>query len=382
MKPLWVTVMPVLAGGAFALASSLVPVVTNAQGPAIPQRTVKDGVFTVAQADRGKQAYEANSCTRCHLNTLEGREQGGGGNGGAPLKGLRFIQDFGENKLSTLVNKMRLDKPMENPGTLSDQVALDIAAYILLRNDYPPGQTDLTNEAASQIWIPGPAGATGIPNHTIVSSVGCLYHDPSDSWLLTKALALTPSAAGAKSAPPASAAQATHTFRLLDAYNRNPAPLANHIVKVEGYLVRLGAEIRVSLTSLEQAGGSCAKAGAADATIWSGVFSEIQARRGERVASVSCSGCHGPDLEGGDSGPKLVGPTFLTSWREKTVGDLFAFVKTEMPADAPDSLSPQGTANVIAYILELNKSPAGTQVLPVTREELNRIKIVEQMPVQ
>ena len=105
---------------------------------------------------------------------------------------------------------------------------------------------------------------------------------------------------------------------------------------------------RVSLTSLEQAGGSCAKADAADATIWSGVFSDIQARRGERVASVSCSGCHGPDLEGGDSGPKLVGPTFLTSWREKTVGDLFVFVKTEMPADAPDSLSPQDTANVIA----------------------------------
>lgn len=258
MKPLWITVMPVIAGGAFALASSFVPPVANAQSGAIPQRTVKDGVFTMAQADRGKLAYETGTCTRCHLDTLEGREQGGGGNGGAPLKGLRFIQDFGETKLSTLVNKMRLDKPMENPGTLSDQAALEIAAYILLKNDYPPGQTELTNEAAGQIWIPGPPGATGISNHTIVGSVGCLYHDPSDSWLLTKALALTPMADAAKGAPPASATTPTHTFRLLDAYNRNPAELANHIVKVEGYLVRLGAEIRVSLTSLEKAGGSCA----------------------------------------------------------------------------------------------------------------------------
>ena len=163
MKPQWVTVIPVLVGGAFALASSLVPVVTNAQGPAIPQRTVTDGVFTMAQADRGKQAYEANSCTRCHLDTLEGREQGGGGNGGAPLKGLRFIQDFGENKLSALVNKMRLDKPMENPGTLSDQAALDIAVYVLLKNDYPPGQTELTNDAASQIWSLAQPAPRGFP---------------------------------------------------------------------------------------------------------------------------------------------------------------------------------------------------------------------------
>lgn len=257
MKPLWITVMPVIAGGAIALASTFVPQGANAQSPAIPQRTVKDGVFTAAQADRGKQAYETNSCTRCHLETLEGREQGGGGNGGTPLKGLRFIQDFGETKLSTLVNKMRLDKPMENPGTLSDHAALEIAAYILLKNDYPPGQTELTNDVAGQIWIPGPAGATGIANHTIVGSIGCLYHDPSDSWILTKARALTPTADAAEGAPPASATPPAHTFRLLDAYNRNPAPLANHIVKVEGYLVRLGAEIRVSLTSLEQAGGSC-----------------------------------------------------------------------------------------------------------------------------
>lgn len=142
------------------------------------------------------------------------------------------------------------------------------------------------------------------------------------------------------------------------------------------------AAVLVSSVSAGLIRAESMQATAADATIWSGVFSDIQARRGERVASVYCSGCHGPDLEGGDSGPKLVGPTFLTSWRNRTVGDLFALVKTEMPADAPDSLSPQDTANVIAYILELNKSPAGTQVLPVTREELNRIRIVEQAPVQ
>jgi mono/diheme cytochrome c family protein len=147
-------------------------------------------------------------------------------------------------------------------------------------------------------------------------------------------------------------------------------------------MVYSAAALLLSTLSGGLARAESTQATAADATVWSGVYSEIQARRGERVADVYCSGCHGPDLEGGDSGPKLVGPTFLSSWREKTVGDLFAFVKTEMPADAPDSLSPQDTANVIAYIFELNKLPPGTQVLPVTREELNRIKIVDQAPVR
>ena len=117
----------------------------------------------------------------------------------------------------------------------------------------------------------------------------------------------------------------------------------------------------------------------ADATtIWAGVFSEIQARRGEKVADVYCSGCHGPDLEGGDSGPKLVGSTFLDNWNDKTIGDLFEFVRTEMPADAPNSLSLQNTTFLIAYILELNKVPSSTRELAADRTELNRIKIVRK----
>ncbi len=229
-----------------------------AQTGTSPQKSVRDGVFTAAQAERGRLAYEGTSCVRCHLDTLEGREQGGGGNGGAPLKGLRFIQDFGESKLSTLVNKMRVDKPNEDPGTLNEQTALDIAAYILLKNDYPAGTAELTSESAATTWIPGPAGATGIANHTVVNSIGCLFHDPSDSWLLVKAHALSP-VTSAEHAASSSGSAATHTFRLLNAYNNNAASYANRTVKAEGYLVRLGAEIRISLTSLQPAGGACSQ---------------------------------------------------------------------------------------------------------------------------
>jgi len=221
---------------------------------------VGDGVFTSAQAARGKKAFEqgTGTCTKCHLASLEGREQTGGGNGGAPLIGLRFVEDFGESKLSKLVNKIRVDKPVEDPGTLSEQAALDMSAYILMKNNYPAGTVDLTSDIASQTWVPGPPGATGIPDHAIVTSTGCLFHDPTNSWLLKNAgdlKVVTPDALGAIAAGPTG----TNLFRLLDAYDYDAASQADHKVRVVGYLVRLGAEIRVSLTSLQTVAQSCGK---------------------------------------------------------------------------------------------------------------------------
>ena len=47
------------------------------------------------------------------------------------------------------------------------------------------------------------------------------------------------------------------TFRLLDAISYNPDPHNGHKVRVAGYMVRLGAEIRVNITSLQMVGTSC-----------------------------------------------------------------------------------------------------------------------------
>jgi hypothetical protein len=249
MKGHLIDMLPKLAVALFSMGALCVSsAAMRAQSAATPQRTIRDGVFTQAQADRGLQAYESNSCVRCHLATL---------------KGLRFIQDFGESRLSKLVNKIRVDKPNDNPGTLSEQVALDIAAYILSKNEYPAGETELTTEAATASWIPGPPGAAGVPNYILVSSVGCLYHDPANSWLLRNAAAVTPLApteldpAVTSSATAASTAR-TNTFRLLGAYRHNADALSNQGVQVTGYLVRLGAEIRISVISLQAAATACA----------------------------------------------------------------------------------------------------------------------------
>lgn len=115
-------------------------------------------------------------------------------------------------------------------------------------------------------------------------------------------------------------------------------------------------------------------------TTWSGVYTEAQAYRGEKIADTSCIGCHGSGLDGGDSGPKLVGETFLANWSSQSVAQLFDWVREAMPSDAPGTLSKDDTAAVLAYILKLNKMPAGKQLLPSESEELARIQFVADKP--
>jgi mono/diheme cytochrome c family protein len=115
-------------------------------------------------------------------------------------------------------------------------------------------------------------------------------------------------------------------------------------------------------------------------TVWSGVYTEAQAFRGEKVADTRCAGCHGPGLDGGDSGPKLVGEMFLANWSSQSVSELFAWMLEAMPADAPGTLTKEDASAVLAYILQLNKMPAGKEALSSDVEELKRIKIVSDKP--
>lgn len=115
-------------------------------------------------------------------------------------------------------------------------------------------------------------------------------------------------------------------------------------------------------------------------TVWSGVYTEAQAYRGEKVADTRCIGCHGSGLDGGDSGPKLVGDAFLANWSSQPVGELFAWIQEAMPSDSPGTLTKEDTAAVVAYILKQNKMPAGKQDLPSERDALARIEMTAEKP--
>jgi mono/diheme cytochrome c family protein len=122
---------------------------------------------------------------------------------------------------------------------------------------------------------------------------------------------------------------------------------------------------------------------AAQATsVWSGVYTEEQAKRGEVVSNKLCTSCHGPDLTGGEAGPTLVGLEFVGNWNNLTVADFFDRVHATMPADAPGTMTPQQTSDVTAYVFNLNKYPAGKTELPTDLASLKGIKIEGEQPAK
>ena len=232
--------------------TAAVAALAAAQNDVTTRKTVRDAVYTSAQAERGQQVYEAN-CVSCHLAEMDGSANPTAGARGAPLVGTRFVQDFGEAKVSALFNKMKRDMPSGKPGTLTDQEYLDVAAYVLQRNSFPSGAAEMTVEIADSTWIPGAGGAEGLANYTLVSTVGCLQQDSSRSWLLTDAGSLRKTEDGI------SESTGSFTFRLLDAISYNPDALNGRRVRVTGHMVRLGAEIRVNVAALEMTGAACSK---------------------------------------------------------------------------------------------------------------------------
>jgi len=129
------------------------------------------------------------------------------------------------------------------------------------------------------------------------------------------------------------------------------------------------------------AGAQAPKAASAT-TVWAGLYTEDQAKRGEVVSNKLCVSCHGPDLSGGEAGPTLVGLEFLGNWNALSIGDFFDRVHATMPADAPGSLTPQQTSDVTAYVLKLNKFPAGQTELPTELAALKDMKIEGQPPAK
>lgn len=225
------------------------------------RKTVREPAYTAAQAERGAKVYETN-CVRCHLPNLDGSANPDAGARGAPLVGSRFVQDFGESKVSALFNKMKRDMPSGQPGSLTDQEYLDATAFVLQRNNFPAGSTELTADSVGEFWIPGAGGGEGLQNYTFVTAVGCLHQDASRSWFLTRAHELKqtagPATGGAAAAVSVPNGAGEFTFRLLDAISYKPETHKDHTVRITGYMVRLGAEIRVNVQSLQTVAPSCA----------------------------------------------------------------------------------------------------------------------------
>jgi len=230
------------------LAGALVT--TGAQESA---RTVADGVYTEVQAARGAAVYDT-ACAGCHRADLSGGT-------GPALREQRFAQDFAGKDLKALFTKTATTMPRGAPGSLGDNVYLDVVAHVLRENGFPPGSEELTADALDGIRViagkPKPLPPVG--DFSYVEVVGCLTAGPQNTWLLTTAS--EPVVAAAATPPSTSAAApiplGAGTFHLLDALAYAPDTHKGHKMYVRGLLIKVPGDERLTISAFEMVSPSC-----------------------------------------------------------------------------------------------------------------------------
>jgi len=112
-------------------------------------------------------------------------------------------------------------------------------------------------------------------------------------------------------------------------------------------------------------------------SVWDGVYSDEQAKRGETLYHQKCASCHGDKLTGGESAPPLAGGQFLSNWNGLTLDVLFERIRLTMPSDNPAKVSRPLKADILAYVLRMNTFPPGKTELQYKTEMLKDILIAE-----
>ena len=119
-------------------------------------------------------------------------------------------------------------------------------------------------------------------------------------------------------------------------------------------------------------------------SVWDGVFTEAQAKRGQEVYPGSCGTCHGRRLNGAPddpdmrSTPPLARARFLRVWDGRSLATLFEYTRATMPESNPSSLTDQEYVDVIAYMLTVGGMPVGDEELQPDAKNLARVVIQPQ----
>jgi cytochrome c5 len=217
-----------------------------------PEPRIWQGVYSAAQAERGKTSFNS-SCLRCHGDKLQG-------NTAPALSGDRFFTTWGSEPIASLFAKIRDTMPPNFGTSIDDQVKLDIVAFILQTNGYPTGPSELTQNgsdlASAQILKKGEQAL--VQNFSLVQTVGCLARGPDNTWVLTRTsdpLVTRDDAPSTQSlASAATRPLGTRTFRLLSAKPFGPESHLGHKMEARGLIYNEPGDERLTLTSLRMAG--------------------------------------------------------------------------------------------------------------------------------
>jgi S-disulfanyl-L-cysteine oxidoreductase SoxD len=107
-------------------------------------------------------------------------------------------------------------------------------------------------------------------------------------------------------------------------------------------------------------------------TVWNGVYTAEQARRGATIFKDNCSACHAEDLTGAD-GPALKGEPFTIVWEGRTLDRLFQRLRRMPPRRT--ALELEEYRDALAFILQENGYPAGEHELSTDAPSLEQIAL-------
>lgn len=102
--------------------------------------TIWNGVYTEAQAARGKALY-AEQCAACHGDEPVGGSMGPG------LVGDAFMADF--MTVGELADKIKQTMPANDPGMLTPAQTADLIAFLAMSNKWPTGEKELASDLAA-----------------------------------------------------------------------------------------------------------------------------------------------------------------------------------------------------------------------------------------
>jgi len=219
--------------------------------------TVWDGVYSAAQADRGKAAFAA-SCAGCHGDDMTSMAE-------APLSGQGFMDMWREDSLDAVFDKIRSSMPLNSASSVPDNTKLDVLAFILKSIDMPAGSKDLAADGLAAIQLVGKDGPKPLPTNSLTLTVGCLT-GTGDNWSLTKATEPARARVSDATTPEevkksGTLAAGTQTFRLVNLEdarpNFKPADWQGHKVQLKGTLVRQRNGDRLTVGSIETLANTC-----------------------------------------------------------------------------------------------------------------------------
>jgi mono/diheme cytochrome c family protein len=211
-------------------------------------KLASDGVYTSAQAERGKFVVQSQ-CSRCHGDDLAGIE-------GPALVGAAFMSKWEVQTLDRLFRKIRETMPAETPRAISDNEKLDALAYLLRENGFVAGAEELPLDDDALASIQFRQSAGGRPRDgSVVEVIGCLGRSADNEWVLNSASEPRPTTLESTTAA-ATAPLGTQVVRLMSVFP-NPSSHEGHKMQARGLLVSSPAGDRVNVLTLEMLASTC-----------------------------------------------------------------------------------------------------------------------------